>query len=229
MPETLSQTAVSNRLLSALSHKDFALLERHLEMVDLPARKVLERRQRKIAGIYFPESGFASVVVNGTSGQAIEVGLIGREGMTGLAVVLDADRPRYDTFVQAAGTGLCLTAANLRAAIDQSASLHRPLLRYAHYFQTQTTETALANGRSKIEERLARWILMADDRIDGDELPLTHEFLSLMLGVQRSGVTIAVQALTRVGLIAHRRSRITILDRPALEKHCNGTYSRLPM
>jgi CRP-like cAMP-binding protein len=102
------------------------------------------------------------------------------------------------------------------------------LLRYAHYFQTQTTETALANGRSKIEERLARWILMADDRIDGDELPLTHEFLSVMLGIQRTGVTVAIKALTRAGLISHRRGRITILDRGTLEKRCNGTYSRLP-
>jgi CRP-like cAMP-binding protein len=181
-----------------------------------------------VTGIYFPECGFASVVAYGTSGQPIEVGLIGREGMTVLAVVLNADRPRHETFIQAAGTGLCLTAANLRGAIDQSVSLHRSLLRYAHYFQMQTTETALANGRSKIEERLARWILMADDRIDGGELPLTHEFLSMMLGIQRSGVTVAVNALTRAGLISHRRSRITILDRAALEKRCNGAYSRLP-
>jgi CRP-like cAMP-binding protein len=227
LPEVISQSAVSNRLLSALSADDFALVAPHLEMVDLPVRKVLERRRRKITGIYFPESGFASVVANGTSGQPIEVGLIGREGMTGLAVILDADRPRHDTFIQAAGTGLCLTAAKLRAAIDQSRSLHRSLLRYAHYFQTQTTETALANGRSKIEERLARWILMADDRIDGDELPLTHEFMSMMLGIQRTGVTVAIKALARAGLIAHRRSKITILDRETLEKRCNGTYSRL--
>jgi CRP-like cAMP-binding protein len=228
MPRSLSQSAISNRLLSALSAEDFGLLAPHLAMVDLPVRKVLERRQRKVTGIYFPERGFASVVANGTSGQPIEVGLIGREGMTGLAVVLDADRPRHETFIQAAGTGLCLTAENLRGAIDQSRSLHRSLLRYAHYFHMQTTETALANGRSKIEERLARWILMADDRIDGDELPLTHEFLSMMLGIQRTGVTVAVNALTRAGLISHRRSRITILDRAALEKRCNGAYSRLP-
>jgi CRP-like cAMP-binding protein len=228
MPEGFSQTAVSNRLLSALSDKDFGLLAPHLELVDLPLRKMLERHQRKVTAIYFLESGFASVVANGTSGQAIEVGLIGREGMTGLAVVLDADRPRHDTFMQAAGSGWCLTAVNLRATIDQSMSLHRSLLRYAHYFQTQTTETALANGRSKIEERLARWILMADDRIDGGELPLTQEFLSVMLGIQRSGVTNAVKALTSGGLIAHRRSKIMILDRAALEKRCNGTYSRPP-
>jgi CRP-like cAMP-binding protein len=214
--------------VSALSQADFALLAPYLERVDLPVRKMLERRQRKVRGIYFPESGFASVVAHGTRGQAIEVGLIGREGMTGLVVVLGSDRPPHDTFMQAGGGGLCLTAANLRVAIDQSRSLHRSLLTYALDFQTQTTETALANGRGKIEERLARWILMADDRTDGDELALTHEFLSYMLGVRRSGVTEAVKALTRAGLITHGRGKIVIRDRAALEARCNGTYSRLP-
>lgn len=229
MSEIASRDSVTNHVLSRLSDDDFGVLAPHLETVDLPVRKMLERRQRKISTVYFPECGFASVVANGASGQAIEVGLIGREGMTGLAVILGADRPpRHETYIQAAGVGWCLAAANLRAAIDQSTSLHRSMLRYAHYFQTQTTETALANGRSKIEERLARWILMADDRIDGDELPLTHEFLSLMLGIQRTGVTVAVKALTRAGLISARRSRITVVDRAALEKHANGTYSRLP-
>jgi CRP-like cAMP-binding protein len=187
---------------------------------------MLERRQRKITSVYFPESGFASVVTNGGSGQAIEVGLIGREGMTGLAVVLGVDRPvRNETYMQAPGAGWCLAAAKLRAAIDQSTSLHRSLLRYVHDFQAQTTETALANGRAKIEARLARWLLMADDRVDGNELPLTHEFLSLMLGVQRGGVTLAVQGLERADLISTRRGKITILDRKALEKKSNGTYT----
>ena len=100
------------------------------------------------------------------------------------------------------------------------------MLRYAHAFLLQTTTTALANGRSKIEERAARWLLMADDRIDGDDLPLTHEFLSLMLGTHRPGVTIALQALEKAGLITTRRSHITIIDRKGLEKSSNGTYIR---
>lgn len=104
---------------------------------------------------------------------------------------MSADRPIHETFMQVAGTGLCLAADNLRGAIDKSPSLHRELLKAAYAFQAQVAQTALANGRSKIEERLCRWLLMADDRIDGEELPLTHEFLSLMLGVQRSGVTLA--------------------------------------
>src|SRR5258705_2187995 len=98
------------------------------------------------------------------------------------------------------------------------------MLRCAQAFLHQTTTTALANGRSKMEERLARWLLMADDRIDGDELPLTHEFLGLMLGTYRPGVTKAIQALENEGLIAARRGGITLLNRKALEKRSNGTY-----
>ena len=226
MPEPISRDSISNRILSQLSRGDFALLEPHLKIVDLPVRKTLEVRGKRIGRVYFPESGFASVVANGSSRQGIEVGIIGREGMTGMSVVLGADQPPHETFIQVAGTGLSLKATELRKAIDDSVSLHRSLLRFAHAFLTQATQTALANGRSKIDERLSRWLLMADDRIDGEELPLTHEFLSLMLGVQRSGVTIALQALERDGFIAARRGRITIVNRKALEKNSNGTYTR---
>jgi CRP-like cAMP-binding protein len=224
MPESVTRGKLTNLILKRLSKDDFALLHPHLEPIRLPVRKTLEPRNRKIKTVYFMESGFASVVADGSSGQGIEVGIIGREGMTGLAVVLNADRPVHETFIQVGGTGLCLAADSLRAAIDKSVSLHRELLKAAYAFQKQVTQTALANGRSKIEERLCRWLLMADDRVDGDALPLTHEFLSLMLGVRRSGVTDAVQVLERDGLIAARRSRITILDRAAMEKKSNGTY-----
>jgi CRP-like cAMP-binding protein len=214
----------SNRILSRLSREDLALLEPHLEAVDLPVRKPLEKRKRRIEQVYFIESGFASVVANGSSKPSIEVGIIGREGVTGLAVVLGHDRAQHDTFIQLPGKGLRLSADSLQQAQDRSVSLHRELLRYANAFLMQTTTTALANGRSKIEERLARWLLMAHDRVDGDVLPLTHEFLSLMLGSPRPGVTLAVQALEKEELIDARRAKITILDRKALEKKSNGTY-----
>jgi CRP-like cAMP-binding protein len=136
------------------------------------------------------------------------------------------DRSPHDTYIQAAGAGQRISTAKLRAAIKESVSLHRSLLQYAHTFLIQTTHTALANGRSKNSERLARWLLMADDRIDGGELPLTHNFLSIMLGVQRPGVTLSVQALERAGLIRTARGVITIVDRKALENMSNGTYVR---
>lgn len=216
----------SNRILSRLSRQEFALLEPHLEAVDLPVRKTLEARRKRIDQVYFIESGFASVVANGTNKPSIEVGIIGREGMTGLAIVMGHDRAQHDTYMRVAGHGLRISAAKLREADERSMILHRATLRYAHAFLLQTTTTALANGRSKIEERAARWLLMADDRIDGDDLPLTHEFLGLMLGTHRPGVTIALQALEKAGLITTRRSHITIIDRKGLEKSSNGTYIR---
>jgi CRP-like cAMP-binding protein len=225
MPEPVTRGDTSNFILKRCSESDFGLLQPHLETIRMPVRKTLEARNRRIRTIYFMESGFASVVADGANRPSIEVGIIGREGMSGLAVVLGVERPVHETFMQVAGAAMCLAADSLRGAIDKSPSLHRELLKAAYAFQMQVTQTALANGRSKIEERLARWLLLADDRIDGDELPLTHEFLSLMLGVQRSGVTLAMQALEADGLIAARRGRISILKRAKLEKKSNGTYT----
>jgi CRP-like cAMP-binding protein len=219
----MAQPPSQNAILSCLSEADFALLEPHLEPVNLPVRKVLERRGRPIKAIYFPESGFASVVADGGK-RPIEVGLIGREGMTGLAVVLGNDRNANEVFIQAAGHGHCIKADALRKAIDKSVTLHRTMLRYAHNYLEQTARTAVANGRSKIEERLARWLLMADDRVDGTDLPLTHDFLAMMLGVRRPGVTMALQELEHEAVIARKRGHVVIVDREALEKLSNGTY-----
>jgi CRP-like cAMP-binding protein len=213
-----------NLVLSRLSNADFKLLEPHLEPADLPLRKVLERSGKPIKAVYFPDTGFASVVANGNTKRPIEVGIIGREGMTGLPVVLGGDRNDRETYMQAAGSGHCIRTSHVRQAIDKSTSLHRSLLRYVHAFLNQATTTAVANGRSKLEERLARWLLMAADRLDNGELPLTHEFLAMMLSVRRPGVTVAIQELERAGLISRRRGRIVIVDRKALAKMSNGTY-----
>jgi CRP-like cAMP-binding protein len=212
-----------NRVLASLSPADYGLLEPYLEPADLPLRKSLERSGRVIKAVYFPEDGFASVVADGGK-RPIEVGLIGREGMTGIAVVLGGDRNDEDTYMQAAGHGHCIRVGHLREAIAESTTLHGSLLRYTHAFLKQTTRTAIANGRAKIEERLARWLLMADDRIDGDNLALTHEFLAMMLCVRRPGVTVAIQELERDGLVARKRGHIVILDREGLKKLSNGTY-----
>ena len=215
----------ANHLLSRLSRQHLALLEPHLASMDLPVRTSLEKRRRRIDYVYFIEAGFASVVANGGNKPSIEVGIIGREGMTGLSVLMGGDdRATHETYMQAGGSGQRLPVAALRNAIAINHSLHQYLLRYAHSFLIQTATTVLANGRSKLEERLARWLLMADDRLDGGELPLTHEFLGLMLGTHRPGVTNAVSALEKAGLITTRRSKITIVDRKALEQISNGTY-----
>jgi CRP-like cAMP-binding protein len=225
MAGNLTRSATRNLILKRLSEADFALLEPHLESIDLPLRMTLETRNKRVEYVYFPERGLASVVANGSGKPGIEVGVIGREGMTGVSLVLgNGDRVPNETYMQMEGHGQRIRAEAMREAIDQSNALHRQLLHFVHAFLTQTTRTALANGRSKIEERLARWLLMACDRADGDELRLTHEFLSIMLGVRRSGVTTALQELERRSLITHKRSTITIIDRKALEKASNGAY-----
>jgi CRP-like cAMP-binding protein len=164
---------MSNKLLSRLSRADFQLLQPHLNAVDLPVRRQLQAHNKRIEHVYFIDSGVASVVANGQ--REIEIGMVGREGMTGVPVLLGNDeRVPHETYMQISGHGQRLSAAHLREAVAASATLHHLLLRYVHNFLVQTTQTALANGRSKIKERLARWLLMAHDRIDGDDLVLTH-------------------------------------------------------
>jgi len=215
----------ANRLLSRLSRADFARLEPHLEAVDLPVRKMLEARNTRVEYAYFIEIGFASVVANLSSyPDGIEVGLIGKEGITGLGVILGCnDRAETDTYMQLAGSGRRIRAADLRRAIASSATLHQMLLTYVYGYLRQVMQTAAANGRGKIEERLARWLLMASDRA-GDELQLTQEFLAIMLGIRRAGVISALQALEVQGLITRRRGAIAILDRDGLIERSKGTY-----
>ena len=153
-----------------------------------------------------------------------EVGLIGREGMSGLSVLLGTDRSPNDTIFQHVGVGLRITAVELRKAMLKSAPLRRQLQLYVHSFLIQVTQTARANARNKIEERLARWLLMAHDRLGTDELTITHEFLSVMLGVRRPGVTVALSLLEKSGLISTDRGVISVLDRTGLKRAANGAY-----
>ncbi len=184
----------------------------------------MEQSNKAIENVYFIERGFASVVAKRSDHLHIEVGLIGREGLTGLAVIMETDRSPHETFMQTDGAGFQITSSKFHKAMERSASLHRLLLHYAHACLIQTAQTAVANGRSKVEERLARWLLMAHDRLDGDELPLTHEFLATMLGVRRPGVTVALNLLEQTGLIRTKRGVIVIIDREGLEEHSNGAY-----
>jgi CRP-like cAMP-binding protein len=224
VPQTPSRNGSKNRVLARLARADLALLRPHLTPVDLPVSTQLETANARVDTVYFLERGFASVVADGPGKRSIEVGLIGREGMTGLALVLGHDRSTHETYMQAAGSAQRISAARLRKAMDQSVRLHRSLLRCAHAFLIQTAQTAVANGRSKLEERLARWLLMAQDRIDGPEIPLTHRFLAVMLGVHRPIVTVTVKALERKGLVRAGRQVITIVNRNGLVKMSNGAY-----
>ena len=153
-----------NRLLSSLSTGDFDLLAPHLKSVTLELRKMLEKPNKSIEAVYFPETGFASVVAIQRDGKEVEVGLIGREGMTGLPIVLGNHRSPHAIYIQAPGKGHCIPAGELRRAIQASASLRDSLLKFVQAFGVQTTHTAMCNARSRMDERLARWLLMAQDQ-----------------------------------------------------------------
>ena len=144
--------------------------------------------------------------------------------MTGLPIVHSADRSPCDTFIEVVDEGQCISTQKLRQAMNESATILKCFLRYAHVFAVQTGCTALANARGNIEERLARWLLMTHDRMDGDKLGLTHEFISLMLGVRRPGVTDALQGFEAKGLIERARSTVVVKDRAALVEAANGLY-----
>src|SRR4051794_35158363 len=211
------QASVRNRLLAALSPADFSLLEPQLEPIPLPVRTCLAEPNRPVEHVYFLEQGIASVVASTPQGRRIEVEIIGRESLTAPCVLLGVGRSPHECFVQTPGAGLQIRADDLRRALAASASLHQHLLRFVQAFMVQMGQTALANACCVIEQRLARWLLMCHDRVDGDGLATTHEFLSLMLSVRRAGVTVALQALEERGLISTKRGQVAVLDRARLE------------
>ena len=213
-----------NRLLSVLSDDDFALLQPHLRPVTLPLLYDLERPNRKIEMVYFMEAGIASIVAVQSDGIRVEVGLVGREGMSGVAVVLGGAQSPHSTYIQVAGEGQRIKASELRNAQNASPSLRDLLLKFAQVFMVQTAHTAIANARAHIDQRLARWVLMAHDRTDDKTIPLTHEFLSLMLGVRRAGVTEALQTLRRQKLIDTGRNQIVVRNRKGLERKAGSSY-----
>ncbi|WP_254027353.1 Crp/Fnr family transcriptional regulator [Mesorhizobium ventifaucium] len=213
-----------NHVLKTLSPEDFALLLPSMHHVQLDLKAQLEVPYQPIEHVYFPEAGIASVVAAMTGGRQSEVGIIGYDGMTGVAVILGQDSSPNETYIQVAGNGWCLPVENLRSEVAKSQSLRESLLRYAHAFLVQSSRTALVNGHSKIEERLARWLLMVHDRTEGNKIQLTHEFLATMLGARRPGVTTALQMLEYRGLVHARRGEITIVDRAGMKKLTHGAY-----
>ena len=213
-----------NRLLAALARDDLILLEPHLSPLTLERRQVVEAPSRTIDYVYFVETAIASVVAVNGRDERIEVGLIGCEGMSGVTVVLGDRRTVNSTYIQVPGEALRIEAQILRDICGKCSTLHALLLRFAQVFMTQAAQTAVANGRAKLEQRLARWLLMAHDRTLADEVPLTHEILSIMLGVRRASVTVALDVFEKRGLIGARRGMITVNDRRGIEKIAGSFY-----
>ncbi|HEY4860882.1 MAG TPA: Crp/Fnr family transcriptional regulator [Xanthobacteraceae bacterium] len=220
----LAVSPSSNRLLAALSRADLGLLQPHLKHGPLKLRQDLERPNRRIDYVYFPDGGFASVVAVQSNNTRVEVGLIGYEGMTGTSILLGSDRTPHSTYIQAAGQGQRIRTLKLRQAMEASKSLRMLLLRYVQVFMVQTAHTAISNARGRLDARLARWILMAHDRVRDETLPLTHEFLSLMLGVRRAGVTETLHSLESQKLIYTGTGRVTLRNRKGMERAAGNSY-----
>jgi CRP-like cAMP-binding protein len=224
----MSQVAIleplSNQLLNFLSARDRKLLAPNLKRFPMVLRQSLEKANQAIENVYFPEDGIASMVGDSKNLGQIEIGIVGKEGMTGLMVVMGSDRSPYDTFVQVPGSALVLSVKNLRSAMRKSPTLQNLLLRNVQVFMIQISQTALVNVAGLLSQRLARWLLMVEDRLSTKQIPLTQEFLAIMLGVQRSGVSIALGDLESRGLISTKRKLIVIVNRPALEKFTKGAY-----
>jgi CRP-like cAMP-binding protein len=209
--------APRNRLLAALPPEDLARLWPRLEPVELRLRQVLHPPETPITEIYFPETGWVSMIILFEDGDSAEVGMIGHEGMVGLPVLLRSDRYDLEAMVQAPGTALRLSSAAFREEFDGNRAFRDLMLNYALAHYNHVARTAACNSSHHIEQRLARFLLLVHDLVDGDTYPMTHEFLSVLLGIRRAGVTAAAGAMQKAGLIRYGAGRITIADRLGLE------------
>jgi CRP-like cAMP-binding protein len=219
----------ANRLLGLLAPGDYQRLRPHLHRISLDYRQSLYRANKPIEFVYFIETGVGSLVNTMGNGDSAEVGTIGNEGVVGLPLLLGDDRAPTSVYVQVPGAGLSMKATLFKRELAQSASMRMVMHHYAHAFFNQVAQSAACNQFHSIEQRCCRWMLMTHDRMQSDEFLLTQEFLAMMLGVQRTGVTAAAGALQRAGLIRYTRGNVTIVDRRALIRHsceCYGISKR---
>jgi len=213
-----------NSLLAALSRNDRGRLIAGLEPVTLKFGDVLYEPGERIRHVYFPGNALVSLLVLADGHLALEVGLIGREGMVGVPLVLGAGTSSVRALVQGAGTALRMAAPRFRSEFDYGASLRRELYRYTHALMAQISQSAACNRFHVVEQRLARWLLMTHDRVKSDRFRMTQEFLGHMLGVRRVGVTRAAQTLQKHKLVRYSRGDITVLNRAGLESAACGCY-----
>jgi CRP-like cAMP-binding protein len=207
---------VRNRLLRGLPAEDMALVRRHLELVSLQPRESLFKPGASIRYVYFPETAVVSLL-SAVGNATVEVGTAGSEGMAGLPAFLADDTSSLRAFAQIPGVAGRMDVGTFTLLAAPPGPLHGILLRYAQAFLMQVAQTAACNAAHLVEERCARWLLMTRDRVDGDELQLTPDFLAFMLGVRRTGVTAAMSALRQAGLVDYAGGRVTVLDRRGLE------------
>jgi CRP-like cAMP-binding protein len=206
-----------NRLLAGLPRKDLQRLLPHLQPVGLKLGEVLYEPGGRIRHCYFPAEGVVSLLTVLTPHKAAEVGIVGREGLVGMSAAVGINVSQFRAVVQGPGSALRVTAANLQREFAASGALHRGLFRFSHSLTGQIAQTAACNRFHKAEMRLARWLLATRDRLRSDNFRLTHQFLSLMIGVRRVGVTNAAGNLARRNLISYSRGNVRILNSRGLQ------------
>ncbi len=217
MASATQSSPYKNRILAAFPQEDLHRFFASLHPVSLAQRHVLYEVGAPFEYIYFLEAGVASVLTSMTTGSTIEVGMIGTEGVVGASALLGSEVSAQHVVIQAPGAALRMKVAECKAAFEQSAAVRAPLLRFIAALLDLGAQTAACNRLHTIEQRCARWLLMARDRLHGDAMPMTHEFLATMLGVRRAGVTETVGEMQRSGLIRNGRGEVTIVDGQGLE------------
>lgn len=221
--ETLN-AGPQNRLLASLPSEVYTQLQPHLIPIELPYRCSIYEAGRPIESVVFLETGVASLVNIMKNGQAAEVGTIGNEGIVGIPVVFGDSTAPTNVYMQVAGHGLKMEASIFREVMGTSEHLRQSMLHYSHAFFNQVAQSAACNLFHPIEKRCCRWLLITRDRMHSNDFPLTQEFLAMMLGVQRTGVTRAAAKLQRAGLIHYTRGHVKILDPLRLESHTCECY-----
>jgi CRP-like cAMP-binding protein len=207
-----------NRLLAALPPADYKRIAALLDVVSLKLKSVLHKPGEPIRHVYFPGNGFCSILTVLEDGNMVEVATIGNEGMVGTSMVLDGSPPSSTTMVQGEGdTCYRMTAGAFRDEMNRRGAFYDLLTRFAQAFVGFVMQSTACNAVHSIEQRLARWLLMARDRMGGDNFPLTQEFVAMMLGATRPTVTVVAGTLQRAGLITYHRGHVTILDGRKLE------------
>lgn len=219
----LTQT-IKNRLLAELPPEDLELLIGHCEPVTLLKKRVLYEVGAPLDHVYFIEEGVASVMTMMEDGASSEVGMVGPEGLIGVSALLGGKLSAQHVVMQLPGRAHHIPALRCKSLFDKSPGVRKVLLRFIEDLLNLSSQTAACNRLHSVEQRTARWLLMASDRLGGHVLPLTQEFLAAMLGVRRSGVSEAAGELQRSGLIRYRRGQITIIDRAGLKKAACECY-----
>lgn len=216
-----------NILLNSLSGSSFEHIADKLEHIEHPRNALIAEKDAPFKYVYFPDEGMVSIVLVTTEGSPIEVGTVGKEGFVGIPILLGAEISDRKLFSQVPGHGWSMATEDFRVALNETIELRELCQRFTLTMINQISQTAACNRLHSIEERCARWLLLAHDRDKSRTVDLTQEFLSMMLGVRRSGVNIAVKMLQKAGLIEHGRGFVRVVDRVGMEEVSCGCYEEV--